>query len=91
MHGERSRLQILLPLFVVLLFVYRPQLVCLYICVLFDWLPSGSGEICQSAPGREVRQGYVVHLPTTPVWIESHMLEVRHRAIFLRMVRRRDG
>ena len=24
---------------------------------LFDWLPSGSGEICQSAPRREVCQG----------------------------------
>ena len=44
--------------------------------------PLGAGKHVQSAPWREVRQGYVEHLPMTPVWIESHVLEVRHRAIF---------
>ena len=46
----------------------------------FNCLPDGSGEF-QSTPS-EVRQEYVQHLPMTPVWIELHLLEVRHRAIF---------
>ena len=50
----------------------------------FDWLPFGSGEKRQATPRIWcVKCTCRLHLPMTPVWMESCVLEVRHRAIFL--------